>query len=390
MNKKPAILFVLHTVEWNSKERSLLKDALLANQAGFEVYILTNANNFLTKIALVNSLTVLPMSTSILNKFSDFHFLINAKKILKEYKISIVHCYDFHFVVSLSIQMRKLKEISLVITHDHNIDLPLKSFIYRPFFSRIEALIISNRVILSDALGNLGISAWKIKYLGMGIKPKFEETTEMKHLEEDHFKKYQNFFLAGTYISPEISQIDEIAFLFYALKSINTKNPGGVNSKLVLISESNFNEMKIFQELKNLIQELSLQDEVVFVTASEVEMILERLSVWISHTEQEFIEDFTVLGLIHHLPVLVPKNLATMELFREYQGIGEAYSKKDARDLRFHWEKILMANSVYREKVRLYKFFIEREHAFEPYKQGLTEIYQKLLERRQRLMQKTQ
>ncbi len=390
MDKKAAILFVLYTHKWNSKERSLLKDAIIAKEAGFSVYILTNEDNFLSKIAKLNNLEVLPFKNSILNKFSDFHLLINVKKILREFKISIVHCYDFQFVVSLSIQMRNFKDLSLVITHDHNIDLPLKSFIYRPFFSRIESLIISNRIILSDALGNLGISAWKIKYLGMGIKPKFEDETPKLLKEEAYFKQFQNYFLAGTYVSPEISNLDEIAYLLYALKSINTKSPSGITSKLVLISEANFSEMKIFQSFKNLVEELALQEEVIFVTASEVELILDKLSLWISHSELEFIEDFTILALIHHLPILVPKNLATMELFREYQGIGESYSKQDARDLRVQWEKILMANSVYREKVRLYKFFIEREHAFEPYKSGLLEIYQKLLERRQRLVQKSQ
>ena len=88
------------------------------------------------------------------------------------------------------------------------------------------------------------------------------------------------------------------------------------------------------------------------------------------------------------VPAIFARNFCSKDLIEEYEGVGETYKLYDSRELRDKWEKIILGNAVFKEKSRLYKFFIEREHSYKTYKGELLNLYTRTVQRRARLFRK--
>ena len=238
---------------------------------------------------------------------------------------------------------------------------------------------------MQDALGNLGLPLKKIEYFGLGIK--YEDAVNPLEIAVN-FDLYKDYFLAGTYVSPGLNDHKRLVSILSALKVINEKLPAGKRSKLVLISPVDFQTMDWLPNLMRNIQEQDLQEEILFVTTQDIVGVISHLALWISNCQDELIEDFAISALVHEVPAILGRNFCTKDLLEEYEGVGETYKFFDARELRDKWEKILLGHAVYKEKTRLYKYFIEREHSHRSYKTQLMNLYSKSVQRRVRLFRK--
>ena len=376
------ILFLIPTRDWSTKERFAFRDIMLAKTYGYNIYLCTYEDSFLAKIARNLDIEIIPFKEHVFNRLLVFHKHFSLSQIYKIAKIDIVHCYDFNLLFSISIQLKTENLTALIITQDHVIDKPLQRFWYRPLISRIDSLIMVNKNLRQDAMGNLGLPLKKIEYFGMGLK--LDVPTGLERIGIN-FELYKDYFLAGTYVSPEISNIETITPLLSALKVLNEKMSGGKKSKLVFISAIEFQSIAILPEIMRQVQEQELQEDVLFVTTQEIEKVIIYLSVWISNCSQELIEDFAISAILQEVPAIFARNFCSKDLLEEYEGVGETYKLYDARELRDKWEKIILGNAVYKEKTRLYKFFIEREHSFKAYKTKLLNLYSRSVQRRVRL-----
>lgn len=376
------ILYLLPTRDWSTKERFAFRDIILAKKHGYNIYLCTYEDSFLAKIARNLEIEIIPFKEHFLNRMTDFHKHFPLSQIYKLAKIDIVHCYDFNLLFSLSIQLKTENLTSLVITQDHVIDKPLQRFWYRPLISRIDSLIIANKNLKQDALGNLGLPLKKIEYFGMGLRLEAPINPEKLSI---NFELYKDYFLAGTYVSPEISDIATLTPLLSALKVLNEKLPGAKMSKLVFISAVEFQSISILPEIMRQVQEQELQEDVLFVTTQDIVSVITCLNVWISNCPNELIEDFALSALMQEVPAIFVRNFCSKDLLEEYVGVGETYKLSDARELRDKWEKIILGEMVFKEKTRLYKYFIEREHSYRSYKTQLLNLYTRTVQRRARL-----
>ncbi len=358
---------------------------VLAKKHGYNIYLCTYEDSFLAKLAKEHEMEVVPFKPHFLSRLTTFHKHFPISQINKRAKIDIFHCYDFNLLFSLSVQLKRENLTTLVVTMDHVIDKPLQRFWYRPLISRIDSLILVNKNLTQDAIGNLGLPLKKIEYFGMGIKMEGAADPEAIAI---NFDLYKNYFLAGTYVSPEISDISLLSPLLFALKVINEKMPGGQKSKLVLISAVEFQTISILPDLMRLIQEQELQDDILFVTTKDIVGVITNLGVWISNAPAELVEDFAISALMNEVPAIFARNFCTKDLIEEYEGVGETYKLFDARELKDKWEKVILGNAIFREKTKLYKYFIEREHSYKTYKTQLLSLYSKAVQRRARLFRK--
>ena len=192
----------------------------------------------------------------------------------------------------------------------------------------------------------------------------------------------------GTYVSPGLKDHKKLVSVLSALKVINEKLPAGKRSKLVLITPVDFQTMDWLPNLMRNIQEQDLQEDILFVTTQDIIGVISHLELWISNAQDELIEDFAISALVHEVPAILGRNFCTKDLLEEYEGVGETYKLFDARELRDKWEKIILGHAVYKEKTRLYKYFIEREHSHRSYKTQLMNLYSKSVQRRVRLFRK--
>jgi len=133
---------------------------------------------------------------------------------------------------------------------------------------------------------------------------------------------------------------------------------------------------------------LELQEQVLFITTKDVEAIIPHLNLWVTSGRNELIEDFAMYAMLHRVPALMPRNFCSRSFFDQYQGVGETYKAYDARELRDKWKKILQSFEVYHEKLRLYRFFIERDHSYLTYKNQLLGLYTRTVQRRLRVFRK--
>lgn len=379
------ILYLLPTKDWSTKERFAFRDILLAKKFGFNIYLCTYENSFLATLAKSLDIEIIPFKEHFLSKLSTFHKHFPLKGIFKMAPIDIVHCYDFNLLFSLSFQLKAQNLTALIITQDHVIDKPLQRFWYRPLISRIDSLIMMNKNLKQDVMGNLGLPLKRIEYFGMGLK--LDSVFEPEPMAIN-FELYKDYFLAGTYVSPEISDLAELTPLLSALKVLNEKMPGGKKSKLVFISAVDFKNFSILPLIMRQIQEQELQDDVLFVTTQDIARVIAHLGVWISNCKQELIEDFAISALMQEVPALLVRNFCTKDLLEEHEGVGETYKLYDARELRDKWEKIILGSAVFKEKTRLYRYFLEKEHSSKIYKANLLNLYTKTVQRRARLFRK--
>lgn len=379
------ILYLLPTRDWSTKERFAFRDIELAQKNGYNVYLCTYEDSFLAGLARDLKIEIIPFKEHFFNRFTEFHKYFPLSVVTKRTKIDIVHCYDFNLLLSLSFQLKTENLIALIVTQDHIIDKPLQRFWYRPLISRIDSLILINRNLTNDALGNLGLPLKKIEYFGMGLK--LESPADPKTIAFN-FDLYKDYFLAGTYVSPVMNNKDILTPLFSALKVLNEKMPGGKKSKLVLISAIDFQQIAILPEILRLIQDQELQEDVLFASAKDINGVIAQLGVWISNSAQELIEDFAISALVQEVPAIFARNFCTKDLIKEFEGVGETYKLFDARELRDKWEMIILGNPIYREKAKLYRYFIEREHSHKNYKTSLLGLYSRTIQRRARLFRK--
>ncbi len=379
------ILYILPSKAWNTKERFAFRDIIQAKGHGYNVYLCTYEDSFAAKVAKHLEVEIIAYRPHFFNRFSSFHKHIPLAQAFKKGHIDIVHCYGFNYLCSLSFQLKRQSITALVVTQSFGIDKPLQRFWYRPLISRIDSLILANKNLLQDALGNLGLPLKKIEYFGLGIK--YEEAINPLQIAVN-FELYRDYFLAGTYVSPGLSDHKHITPILSALKVVNQKEPAGKRSKLVLISPVDFQSMSLLPNLMRDIQEQDLQEDILFVTTQDIVGVISRLDLWVSNSPDELIEDHAISALIHEVPTILTRNFCSKDLIEEYEGVGETYKLFDARELRDKWEKMILGSAVYREKTRLYKYFIEREHSYKSYKSQLMSLYSKSVQRRVRLFRK--
>lgn len=379
------ILYLLPTRDWSTKERFAFRDMLLAKKHGYNVYLSTYEDSFLAKIAAHLDIEIIPFKEHFLNRLLVFHKHFPLSPLYKTTKFDMVHCYDFNLLFSLSIQLKRENFTALIITQDHVIDKPLQRFWYRPLIARIDSLILVNKNLKQDALGNLGLPLKKIEYFGMGLKT---EATAESPIDALNFELYKDYFLAGTYVPPSISDMSTLTPLLAALKVLNEKLPGGHRSKLVFISAIEFKSIAILPEIMRQVEDQELQEDVLFVTTQDISRVINYLNVWISNCGRELIEDFAISALMQEVPAILVRNFCSKDLIEECEGVGETYKLSDARELRDKWEKIILGNGIFKEKTRLYRYFIEKEHSYKSYKTQLLNLYTRTVQRRTRLFRK--
>ncbi|MGZ3788877.1 MAG: hypothetical protein ACXVLQ_10155 [Bacteriovorax sp.] len=379
------ILYLIPSRDWSTKERLAFRDIVLAQKHGYNIYLCTYEDSFLAREARKQDVEIIAYKEHFLGRFTSFHKHFPLSQLKRFGKMDIVHCYDFSLLLSLSAQLKAENLVSLIFTQDQIIHKPLQRFWYRPLISRIDSLILVNKNLSPDAIGNLGLPLKKIEYFGMGIKLEQAEDPEAIAV---NFDLYKDYFLAGTYVSPEISDKSTLTPLLSALKVLNEKLPGGKKSKLMFISAVDFQTISILPEIMRLIQEQELEEDVLFVTTKDIVGVISRLNLWISNGPLELIEDFAISALMHEVPAIFARNFCSVDLIEEYVGVGETYKLYDARELRDKWEKIILGNAIFREKTRLYKYFIEREHSYKTYKTQLLSLYTRTVQRRARLFRK--
>lgn len=361
------ILFIVSENEWSTKERKALFDMQIAFEEGKKIYLCAREDSPIYKKSKELIVELIPMKDHFFKKIFFYHRHFNLQIPIKRIQFDLIVAYDFSFLVSICIQLRTNQNTALIFSQCNFVPHYLKKIWFRPFFNRIDVILLINKNLKQDARGSLDVQTRKIETILPGVLQKNLES-EIKELTQIDFEIYKDYFLVGTYIGPTSLNMDNLTSLISALKVISDNTFLNKKNKLVFISEVEFSSFSEWPVLMDLIKSHDLIEDVLFVTTGRILNLLSSLSLWISHNPNELIEDFAISALINEIPIILPRNFCSKDLLEEYLGVGETYKLFDARELRDKWIKIILGYGIYKEKIRLYKYFIERDFSYKNYK----------------------
>lgn len=390
-NYSRTILFICPGDTWSTRERTAFYDILSARENGYTVIAFVDEDSIFHQKLVEQGVEVICIEPHFLNRLTVFHNHLPIKKIVDEKKVDIVHCYDFSYLVSLSLQLQRRVMVSFVMSQDHAVEKQLRRYWYRPIITRIDSLVLLNKHLRNDTLGGLQLPLKKIEYFGLPVQTEIVASDEEKRalLEvEKQFESYEDFFLVGAYVSPIADNMQLLTPLLHALEVLKQKNPAGKLSKLVLISSVNFKDIPLFESMARFIKDHGLEDDLIFVTTRNVEAVQKHIKTWICIDPNDLVEGFSISAILCDVPVIFVRNFSTNELVREFQGIGETYKLGDARELREKWEKMILSHNLYEEKTKVFKYFFEKEFSLKTYRTNLLGLYTRIVQRRNRLFKK--
>ncbi len=396
--EKKRILYIASGTHWSMRERTVLRDVQIALENLYKVTVLVTEDSYLhTELKKLN-VEVFFIGNHFLNRLTSFHDFVGLRTLFRKYgdEIQVIHIYEFNFLVGLSLQLLRKSLVSLVITSDSLVDDELRHFWYRPIITRIDSLIIIHKYLKNDVIGGLLLPHKKVDYFGMPLihdkKLLLQPEIPDEVLGHSKINAYTHNLLIGTYVSPTLENFEDlipiISALYVMKQKVNLEKELERPLKLVLVGMVEFQSLKIFTALMNYIDAHQLNDDILFVTAIDVELIQKKFHLWVSLDPYAMVEDYALSAITKDIPIILPRNVCSAELLRDFQGIGETYKLGDSRELREKIEKALKNIGPYTQNTQVFKYFFEKEYSTIHYKNNLLGLYSRIIQRRSRLFKK--
>lgn len=389
MRAQMNILFICPSEYWSTVERTALRDCKLLKEEGHNVFLYCLQDSYLDLQAKKHQLKTIPHPGRFSTSFMRWRKLGHLTEIFDKYKIEIVQCYDIHMLWPVSFYLRNRPLMSLIFSHNVEIQKNYRQVWYRPLVTRIDVTLIPNREMVESVVGALGVPPHKVEDCGLGVGE--ERLYEEQDSNPDHGHFLANFsddWLMGCYIGAHEKKIKFLYPLFHALKVLKRQRPLGRTCKLVLISDKPWDQSLIYPELRNYLVDNGLDQDVLFESKTPVIKLQRWMDLWVGVRSFEAIEDYTVTALLGGLPVVLTRSTTSMELIRQNPGVGHTYKRYDSRELRVKIADILENREDFTKKIENSYERLKEQFGVETYKDKLIKIFSKSLSKRLRFYRK--
>ena len=360
-------LYICLGKSWSSKERAAIRDCLLSRKFNREPLLLCYPGSFVEAEARRLSIDVLYAQMSAFPRLLQF---LTLKKLVQKYSISVVHCYDHNFLTLTCMAMLSLPNVPL-------------------FFSQFQVVQGFHRTTLSDLL---------IRRVDLGIVPFVEMEESLVHqlgipsrkiavcgsgLEEDRLPQTEKkAHTVGINIKPHIKKFEEIATLTNAAFVFQSR--GFTDFVIYLHFEGEMENSNLVQDLKNQIMAWQLENNFIFLHGLSLPQLAAKVELWLELENSGKLEDGMLIALLQGIPILVPRNGVTQELFESYTGVGESYRTGDVRELKQKIQCIFNDLPVYRARAQSVHQVLLDAQGLERYREVLLRCYEQCLVRRQK------
>ncbi len=381
-NRRNAI-YICPTNLWGTRERTVIRDALISKEQGLDSWIYCLKDSFLDIAARENDLQVIHHYGKIQTRFIKWYKLFGLGKIVRAEDVALVHCYHLNFLWPLAFFLKSRPEIPLFYTTHREIANKYTEFYHKALLSRVDQFFVSTVGLNANLIVHLDIPPRKIKVLGFG-----NELIEVSRTEVSKVKKDLSFdkevWTVGTFLSSHQTTTENILPLIYAIMGFNQKNQER-KSRLVLICDRNWNQVLIYQELIRLIKDLGSEDDVYFYSGVGLSTFQKSIDVWVSAETSENLEDLAVGAVFQGTPVLIPRTSSAKELIQSWGEVGLTYKAGDARDLRDQLSLLVDKNRKYTRQIGKITEEVMTYNLYDYYESRLSETYQTIFAARQRV-----
>lgn len=386
-NKESLSLFASLSKGWGTRERTLIKDALIAKDNQLNPIIFCKKGSFLEKKAREKNLEVFLHHGKVKANFFKWYKFRYLSIFLSENKINFVHCYDLKILWVLCFILRNKTTIPLFLTIGSELKKSYLELWHKTLVSRVDQVFVFSQAIAEEVKLRLGFPLRKVTNLGYGVSSTSVPRTMISKVKKELgvSSKVQT---VGSIMSPHHKNLDSIFPLIYAVIGYNQKYHEENELRLILISEDKWNTNPLYQDLIRFIKDSGSEENILFYSGATLQTFQKSVDLWIGIFEGYHITDYAIQALLNGVPILVPRNSEVMELMELYPGIGEAYRRDDSFGLREKMERVLKNKRDYEREVAKCSKKITLAHSEESYQSTLLERYQKLSHARKRAASK--
>ena len=386
-NAELIALFISLKKTWSSRERTLIKDARIAEGKGYKVVILCLKDSFLDINSKKENFNIIYHTGKIQLNFLKWYKYRYLANYINSQNITIIHCYDLNIIWPVCFILRKNKKTCLFFTILEGPKKIFFEFWHRALLSRIDQVFVRSKSMAEEVYLRLGIHPRKITVLGFGI-----ETTEFKKSDIQKIKKEldvtSDTLSVGSLIPPHVENLELIFPLIYAINGYNQKHMGRVSLRLIMISEQKWNKNPIYQDLIRFIKDAGCEDNILFYSNSTIENFQRSVDLWITPFEGQHLSEFAVKSIFLGVPFLTARSSEGMDFLGQYSEVGEAYRPDDSFGLREKLEIILSDKKRYVKAITKFMPNINASHSMDFYTRSLLMRYSKTLNARKRVADK--
>lgn len=365
---------------WGTEERTILKDCLVAKDAGAKVYLYTYRDSILHDRAKSCNIECLFHQGKFVTKVFKWHKLRNLKSLLIDLQVNIVHCYDIKILWPLCLYMRTMPLVPLVFTLSNDLRFYYRNFWYRPLVERVDQVLLPMSEMVENVWGHMGIPPRKIDFVGLGL-----EAVKKTDDERPPFRFTDERWYIGTNLNGIETNTHFLDTVFHSFRVMIEKGLEGKNYTFALCNERNWSECVLTNELRRQVKDWGLEEHVAFVDQRDVSLHQLDVDLWLGLTRREELEDYAVQALISGKPIVVPRSAFSMEILRTFGVVGETYMNGDSREIREKCETILRNYKTYEKNLHKSHQALMGSYGSTNYRESIIKIYEKLLNRRRRL-----
>lgn len=369
------ILFVCPSINWGTGERLAIRNILTAKEVGHNVFLYCLRDSSIHNQAKAYGIDCFFHTGKNNLKLRHWFQLSELRKIIRDFNISLVHCFDLNFFWPLSYFLRKKKTVSLVLSLNSDIHKYFLDFYYRPLIGRLDLILLPIREMFESIHSHMGVPLMKMEFMGLGLSLKSSKITP----------KRTDSWEMGAFIGGHVDDAEHVLPVLRTLSSLISHEDSDKNFKLYLISDKKWKQFVIYPELSKYILEHGLENFVSFEQIDEVELFQKKLHLWISLNKHEAIEDFTICALLNKVPVITPRNPFSMEVLRQFGNVGRTYKAGDSRELKNRCLEVAKEEDIILQNLTHASEQVERAFGVQSYKNQLLKLYERTLNKRARL-----
>lgn len=361
------ILYICLGKSWSSKERAAIRDCQLASAFGKHPLLMCYPGSFIEKQARSLKIDVIYAQSS---SFPRFIQILSLRRLLRKYSVELVHCYDDQFLHLICFSLLSIPHIPLVFSQFQSVKPMARTAIADMLARRLDLAVVPFVEMEESLIHDLAIPARKILVSGSGLEDERLPMVEKKKFSvainiKPHIKKFE-----------EISTLTNAAFVF--------QSRGFTDFTIYLHFEGEIENSSLMQDLKNQIMAWQLENNFVFLHGLSLPQLASKVELWLELENSGKLEDGMLIALFQGLPILVPRNGVTQELFESYQGVGENYRTGDVRELKQKIQHIFSELPVYRARAQGVHQNLLEAQGITRYREVLRRCYEQALTRRQK------
>ncbi|MEX0799114.1 MAG: glycosyltransferase, partial [Bacteriovoracaceae bacterium] len=368
-------LFICPSRDWKTLERKAIADCVYLRDSGGNPVLFCVKNSMLDQEAEKHDLPRIYYTGQKLKRLFDLRYVRDMRKILRENRFDIVHCYNLDFIWGLCFVLLSNRKIPLLLTFNHFLDYTQKSLWQRWLFSRVDLVLTFSQSTKEIVQETLPVSFRKIKIAGAGI-----EFVKKPHREEKLVKKL------GCVVSCA-EDLERVKVIVYAVQGLMPAvNDLGIKLELNIFSSGSMHSLEEEELMNALIDEAGLKEMIFFRSTGTYEPVFKESDIFIGISFEEPFNDLEMMAILSRVPVVFPRTASRQSVLFQYKWVGESYHLEDARELKAKLLKLLINEQVYLNELQDSHEQLKDLHGIDAYAQRLSGFYERLYAKRLRYL----